>query len=207
MCIIHIVQSMTETEYVSPQAVEAVTESLDKSRRTTLKIKIDYTEEARAYNKDIDKTLKEGYLLACEKITVTTGGQTKEAYKLLGKPILYEYSQISGQIINVPIKLLQTKEAVRSTEDVIVIRGYLLRQIEYMKSSASKRNNHISYEGIYSELGITEENYNAAMYKKKTHTIRQHVTALLSEWIRLNYLKSYSEYKEGKTIKGVEIIL
>ena len=195
---------MTETEKISPQAVETVTESLDKSRRTTLKI--NFTEEARAYKKAVKATY-EGYLLACDKITVTTGGQTKEAYKLLRKPILYEYSQVSGQIINVPIKLLQTKEAVRSTEEVIVIRGYLLRQIEYMKSSASKRNNHISYEGIYSELNITEENYNAAMYKKKTHTIRQHVTALLSEWVRLDYLKSYSEYKEGKTIKGVAIIL
>jgi len=195
---------MTETEYISPQAIGAVTKSLDKSRRTTLTI--DFTEEARAYKKNVKATY-EGYLLACDKITVKTGGQVKEAYKLLRKPILYEYSQVSGQIINVPIKLLQTKEAVRSTDEVIVLRGYLLRQIEYMKSPKSERSNNIAFDGIYEELDINENNYNATEYKKKTYIIRQHVAALLSEWVRHNYIKNYCEYKEGKSIKGITINL
>lgn len=195
---------MIDQEYVSSQAIEAVTESLDKSMRTILKI--DYLQEAQAYRKDCKATY-EGYLLACEKVTVTTGGTTQEAYKLLRKPILYEYAQVSGQILSVPIKLLQTKKAVRSTDEVIVIRGYLLRQIEGMKSHTFTRNNKITFESVYSVLDISTEHCSEAMYKKKTHIIRQHVEALLSEWINQGYIKKHMQYKEGKSIKGVIITL
>jgi len=195
---------MTETEKISPQAVGAVTRSLDKSRKTTLKI--DFSQEAQFYKKDCKATY-EGYLLACDKVTVTAGGKTQEGYKLLRKPILYEYSQMTKQVITVPIRLLQTKGAVRSTEDVIVIRGYLLRQIIGMKSPVFKRSNKITYEGIYAELDISPEHYSQGVYKKKTHTMRQHIEAILSEWVDQQFIKSFKPYIEGKAYKGISVTL
>jgi hypothetical protein len=195
---------LTETEKISLQALESVTKSLDKSR--FIRINIDYTEEAKLYNKHIEKTKYEGYLLAAEKITIKISGEEHEGYKLLRKPILYEYAQISGQIITVPSKLLQTKDAVRGTDEVIVIRGYLLRQIEWIKSDKTNRgNNYITYQGIYQELGILKFNLGEVPYKKKTAKIRSHVKAVLDEWINEGYILKYEEYKEGKSITGVTI--
>ena len=193
---------MTESEKLSPQAIDAVTRSMDKSRYTTLKI--DFSQEAQAYKKDC-KAIYEGYLLACDKLTVSTGGRTKEAYRLLREPILLEYSKISGQIITVPIKLLQTKGNIRSTEDVIVLRGYLLRQIEGMKSRTFHRINKIAYKSIFTELDILPDNY--ANYKEKTRKIREHVIAILGGWVKQNYIKNYEQYKNGKKIEGVEITI
>jgi hypothetical protein len=196
---------MSEAEFVSPQSVGAVTRSLDKHDQTL--IEIDFTQEAQAYKKDYSNATYKGRLLSFEKISITAGGQTKTGYKMLRNPILYEYAQVSGQIINVPIALLQTKEAVRSTDEVIVIRGYLLRQIEGMKSPSFNRSNKITFEGIYSQLEVSPATLTKAMYKKKTHTIRQHVEALLIEWQRQEYIKGHTQYKEGRIIKGISIIL
>jgi hypothetical protein len=172
-----------------------------------MQVTIDYTEEAKLYNKKIQKTTYQGYLLAATKITVKISGQEHEAYKLLDKPILYEYAQISGQIITVPPKLLQTKEAVRSTDEVIVIRGYLLRQIEWIKNGNIGRNENITYKGIYDELEITRDFYDEGMYKKKTHMTRSHVKSILDEWKGQEYIKNYMEYKEGNMIKGVTVTI
>ena len=95
-------------EYVGPQALESVEKSLDKSRY--IQATIDYTEEAKLYNRDIEKTVYQGYLLAAEKVTVKLNGTEQEGYRLLRKPILYEYAQVSGQVITVPATLLQTKD-------------------------------------------------------------------------------------------------
>ena len=196
---------LTETEYIKPETLEKVKESLDKSRY--LRIIIDYTEEAKLYNKDIKKTKYEGYVLAANKITVNLNGQEHEAYKLLDKPILYEYAQISGQIISVPMKLLQTKDAVRSTDEVIVIRGYLLRQIEWIKNDKSNRSDNIAYQSIYNELKILKFDLGEQAYKDKTKKIRNHVKAVLDEWVEEGYILKYAEYKEGRTIIGVTIAI
>jgi len=196
---------MTESEKVSPQAVAAVTKSIDKAR--FIAVEIDFSQEAKAYNKSYDKAKYESYLLACNKTIVLAGGKKKEGYKLLDAPILYRYAQVSGQIINVPIKLLQTKEGVRSTDEVIVIRGYLIRQIEGIKSMSFKRSNNIVFDGIYTELGVSTESHDPTAYKNKTRTLRKHVDSILTEWIKQDYIKRYNPYKVGKTIKGISITL
>jgi hypothetical protein len=196
---------LTETEHVSEQSTESVANSLDKSMFT--KIIIDYTEEAKLYNKNIEEAQYTGYLLNAEKIKAKIKGKEQEVYKIYRKPILYEYAQISGQIITVPSKLLQTKDAVRSTDEVIVIRGYLLRQIEWMKNEKTNRSENITYTGIYEELEISRIIYNETAYKNKTRTIRNHVKAILNEWREQKYIQNYEEYQDGKTLTGIKIIV
>ena len=196
---------LTETEYIQPEALIKIKESIDKSRY--IKTVIDYTDEAKLYNQKIEKTLYEGYLLAAEKIIVKSGGVEQEGYILLRKPILYEYAQISRQIISVPINLLNTKDTVYSTDEVIVIRGYLLRQIEWMKNEKSNRNTNITYQGVYEELEVTRDFYNDTPYKKKTAKVRGHVKSILESWQTQNYINNFEEYKNGKQIAGVKIYL
>lgn len=191
----------TGTEKISPQSIGAVTKSLDKSR--TMSCKIDYTEEAKARNIPVTKTIIEDMILPAQKVTVKAGGKEISAYKLHSKPIMYEYAQVTKQIITVPIELLQTKSAIRSTEDVIVIREYLLRRIEIMKHS-NKHSNKILYESIYKELGLNTEVRTQAL-ADKTKKVRKAVKELLTFWKMEKYIKKFAEYKEGRTFKGIDI--
>jgi len=194
---------LTETEPVSDKAIDEVRKSIDKSR--FIRTVIDYTDEAKFYNHEIKKTLYEGYLLAANKVMVEAGGKEIEAYKLLDKPILYEYAQISGQILSVPINLLNTRDTVNSTEDVIITRGYILRQIEWMKHEKSNRSTNITYQGVYEELEIFKDNLDEKAYKEKTFKIRSHVKSILESWRAQNYIGNFEEYKDGRQIKGVKL--
>ena len=205
---------MDETEKVGKQALDTVTRSIEKCRH--IFVKIDITQEARLYNKAIQKAAMDGYLLECRGVTIKTGGHTQNGYRLLAKPLLYQYAQISGQVISAPYRLMQTKGAVRGTEEVIVIRGHLLRRIEDMKAGNFYTNKKVAFESIYKTLRITPENCGTeaktqagkeAAYKKKTAVIRQHVSAILNEWQKQGYIKGHTQYKTGKIIKGVTIAL
>lgn len=188
---------LKNTEKISPQAVAAVTKSIDKISR--MYCKIDWTFEAKRQNSNVDETVISGNILATEKITVKSGGKTLQAYKLLSKPILYRYAQSINQVISVPIKLLQTKEATRSTEDVIVIREYLIRRIEMMKNPKNNMTNRIKYKSIFEDLELLEPT------KQKSEKIRTAVKELLNYWKKEKYIKGFIEYKEGKTLKGIDV--
>lgn len=191
---------MTSSEQVSKQAIETVVKSIDRSR--DIRLEINCSNEVRIYKKSCGTAYK-GHLLACEKVLAPVGGCMKDAYNMLEKPILYEYAQVSGQILTIPIELLRTKGIVRSTKEVVVLRGHILRQIEWMKSPKHKRRSEISYEKIYAELGISPDNYKN--YKEKTRRIRKHAEIILKGWMDLDYIKGYERYRRGKNIRGVRV--
>jgi len=97
---------LSNNEKVSPQAIETVTRSIDKARR--LFCTIDYTEEARNRKKDTDKCTIEGTILNADKIIIQAGRHEVIGYRFNTKPLLYQYAQVSKQIISVPISLLNT---------------------------------------------------------------------------------------------------
>ena len=190
----------TDGEAVNENSLKKVANSLNKARFTN--VHIDYTDEAKMYNKNIEKTVYEGYLLNAEKIMVKAGGQDEvEAYKIIRKPILYEYAQISGQIYSVEMKLLNTSNRnLRSTDENIVIREYLIRQIEWMKSPKGERNQHIKYSPIFTELEIKEPT------TKKFFDIRKNIKAILDEWVKQDYIVDFEEYKDKNKYEGVKIL-
>jgi hypothetical protein len=188
---------MTETEYVSPQAAEAVKNSLDKSR--FMRLKVDFTEEAKARGWNVDKTEIDSNLLEARIVTVETGGTKVDAYKILAMPVLYQYSQRSKQIISVPLGLLDTKEATRNTEEVISIKEYLIRRIEIMKHDKNM-SNKIKYDTIFDEVGIAIKSYT------ERDRYRKYIKSILLLWqTRDNYIKEFKEYKEGNSTKGFDI--
>ena len=94
---------------------------------------------------------------------------------------------------------------MRSTGEVIVIRGYLLRQIERIKSEKSTGGQTIAYQEIYDELKISKSELGEVYYKKKTAKVRNHAKSILHEWISEGYISESSEYKKGKQLIGVQI--
>ncbi len=201
---------LTDSEYVNPSTLSKVSKSIEKNRKSQLAI--DFTEEAEQYmrtygepGKDF-KTTYEGNLLVADKITVKNNGFEQTAYKILRKPILYEYAETVGQVISVPIHLLQTKGGVRSTEDVIVLREYLLRQIENYRRRHRSGCFTLAYKDIYSVCGVSQETHKNL--KDKYKKIRSHTEALLGEWLRLDYIKSFESKRDGsRAIALLEICI
>lgn len=188
---------LDDKQFVSPQAIGSITRSIDKSRR--IYAKVDYTNEAKAYRKDVNSCIVEDYILSAKKITLEAGGHKVTGYKLNNKPLLYEYAQVTGQVLTVPSKLLNTKDVIRSTQDVIIIREYLIRRIEVMKKS-NNQSNRILLERVYEELNEQEPT------KETSRKVRNIIDALLSKYVNEKYIKNYKYFKEGRAYKGVEII-
>ena len=185
----------TKNTKPAPQLVGAITKSIEKQRKTH--IELDYTAQAQAYKKEVEEFTVEGPMIAADRITVKVSGIKKRGYRFLRSPLLYDYSKLFNQVISVPIKLLQTSDELRSTEDVIVIREYLICQIEMMKHPKTKRNNHIRYDGIYELLGVTEDAF--CDYPKKIFKVRKYTKNILDVWVEQKYIKS------GRNIVGIEI--
>ncbi len=192
---------MVESEFVSPKSIKMIVESLEKLRVTD--IAIDYTEQLRMTNTqdNFDMARVSGAMLLMQKVTVSTGGVTKWAYRLVANPILYEYSKLLKQIIPIPLQLLNTKETTRSTDTVIIIRQYILQRVELMKNK--KNNMHsriISYDSIYELLDAPED-------RKLRATIRSQTERLLDNYVNIRYIDHYEIVRRGRAITGVQICL
>lgn len=189
---------MTETEYVSPQSVQEIITSIEKSRFT--KLTIDFTEEAKIKNLKADKTTLSNMLLAVTEVDVVVSGITKKAYFLDREPILYTYSNAVGQIINIPIKLLETKEIIRSTKEVVILKEYLIERIEGMKNKKNNlQSNNILYESVYKKLSLNKPT------KQKASKLRNCIKKILENWVTEKYIKCFKEYKDGGKFNGITV--
>lgn len=201
----------TDTDTPSPQQIGAVTKSLDKMR--FIRARIDCTEELTRRKLSLDGEQITGgkidtYLLALEKVEVLTGTQKVAAYKMIKKPILYEYSQHTGQVITTEAALLDIRDKtgarISNTERRIAVKGYLLRRVAVMKGKQGKKQSHnILYESLYSDA-CPDMNTDD---KKEKRRIRQYVQDVLEHFKREHYIKGYEEYRTGRAITGVEIRL
>lgn len=200
----------TETETPSQQAIEAVTQSLDKMR--FIRVIVDCSAELkwRGLSLDGDQITKgkiDTYLLAMDKVTVVAGGQEVAGYHILRTPILYAYSKILNQVSTVPAMLLDVKDkegkTIRNTEKRIAIKGYLLRRISAMKGPQGKTlSNHITYSSVnaaVSEIDTTPPS------KEESRRRRNYINDVLNFWTREGWIKGHTITKKGKELTGVEI--
>ena len=196
-------------EKVSPQAIEAVTQSIEKQRVTRLYI--DCTEQMKHY-KDLTSATYDAMMLTVEGIEMTAqNGEKVKAYRFTNPsrpPILYEYSRSIGQVLSVPPRLLNSSRFVRSTAEVITLREYLIRRIEGMKNKKnSLTSNKITYGNIYEELGIDPSKLEGDAKKNVPRRIRQNTEAILNHVTSEKYIAGYTSYKKGKTVIGIEVSL
>lgn len=186
----------TNDETIEPSVLKAVTESIEKQRRAI--VKIDGTEElTRRKVPGVESLTFDENILNLTAATIKVNGVKTKGYIFVNKPVLYRYCETTKQIITVPIQLLNTK-SIKNTPDIIVIREYLLRQIELIKKGI-RNNKKILYETVFEECGITVNN------KTVAKRYRDYISRLLEAWIEKGYIKAYKEYKKGNKFMGVEI--
>ena len=188
------------TEY-DRNVADAVTRSLDKMRFT--RVRIDCTEELKQRKvslngQQITGGLVDTYLLAMEAIEVTVGGQRVKAYKVIKTPILYEYSQLTGQVYTTPSKLLAVPDQ-SNTEQRIAIKSYLLRRICAMKGP-TPQSNRIKFDKLYEAIGIDNPE------KQERKRIKDYITAVLAYWEKEKLIKGFEFVKNGREYAAVDIL-
>ena len=191
---------------VDEKLYDEIASKLESMRRMILSI--DLTEESRAQYLvdesgnplDIESLMVEGYLLPLNKMSGIINGKKTEVYQVIQQPPLYTYSKMKRQLASAPIALLNAP--VNNNSTTIPLKTYLLQRIEMMKN---KKNNIVSqnilYESVYSELGESEAN------KTRKMRIRNYSTTILQHYVDEGYIDGYSEYREGRYIKGIRITL
>lgn len=202
---------------VTPQKAGAATRALNKLKY--IRIRIDCTDEmiARKKIKKGQTAHLESYLMPLREIEIKLGNQKiVKGYQFLESPVLYSYAEKVNQIINIPRSLLETKGALSDTDEVVVIKRYLIKRIEAMKNEKNNMvSKKITYEwydkntqtakGMFSDLGYSRNNY--SNWKKKKSNIHQTIVTILNVFANDKYIKSFQEIKDGKSINGVEITL
>lgn len=194
---------MTESESVSPVSSAKIAQSLDKMR--TAEISIEYTEQLQQRHPEekISSAVISGPMLMMQKVTVTAGGNTTTAYRLADVPAIYRYSKEIGQVISVPLALLNTKDVLRSSESVIIIRAYLIKRIELIKNP----HNHIEsdtilFDSIYDALYLTKD---MPSIRKLKLNARTQCLKVLDYFMEQKYIDSYKVKKTGNKLIGVVI--
>lgn len=146
---------------------------------------------------------------------------------------LYRYASYVRQIISIPIKLLNFQSVdqikLQDTDEVILIKRYLLQRLEIMRNRNNKKlsrtitycrvsHESISYTGerrevgLMPEIGINKTDYTPDSYKNKKSKVHSIVIKILEYWIRVGYLVNKGEnppyrIKNGskKSIEGIII--
>lgn len=207
--IYRTINGLSNRETVSETSIKRINDSINKM--IGMRVTIDYTEEMRKNKKidDLQEYIQEDYMIPAKKATLTFNNKTVNGYKLHAKPLMYDYSQISKQIITVPLKILNTKDgtsdddSINNSPEITVIRAHLIREIEWikaeMKKKHPKRNNKIALENIYELLELDSPP------KKKALKIREHISKILNNFVNKKYIKGYETYKKGRTIMGFQI--
>lgn len=124
---------------VSPQMIGAVTKSINKLK--FIRIKIEYTDEmiARRKLKKGERASIESNLMPLRELDVRLRNQKiVHGYQFSECPVLYKYAADINQIISVPTRLFETNAFLSDTDEVIVIKRYLIRRIEAMRSKKNK---------------------------------------------------------------------
>lgn len=204
---------------VTPHKRDMVCSIIEKL--SSVRICIDCTEEMMA-RKVIRKGLRcslESYLLPLEKIQVMAGNHLKvmEAYRLIKKPVLYEYTEKVGQFITFPTILLDTKKkGLSDTVEVIQIKRYLIQRIEQMHHDNKLSSKKISYywidskkgkeRGLLPTMGFKRQDFSEKEWRKLKSRIHRSVKKVLLHFAEIGYIAGYSiDYEGRQKIKGVII--
>ena len=173
---------------------EKISNAIDLLLRTTMTI--DASQETRYYGR-ADFQFK-GHVLPAQIFTAKVNGvEVKDCIKLLAEPPLYTYAKRHNQINSCDIRML--KMPIRSTEENVIIRDYVLEQVLDMQNEKSHRNNVMLYDTLFCHLGLK----NAT--KQKKADVRKKVHAILDNWVKGGFIKGYEDVKDGKSITKVKI--
>lgn len=183
-----------------------------------VKITIDFTDEAkkRKYAIDgnpVDGLYKKRRFLEYDETLVIAGSETMTAWEFTRKPVILEYSEMSGQVLPVELEMFDIKkirqgkvttESISNNEDRIAVKGYLVRQIAIMKDRKYKKvdwQSVILFDTVFEKTGLKDAD------RDKRSKMFSYIRQCLDYWKADRKITNYRIIKEGKKITGVDITL
>jgi hypothetical protein len=199
-----IYRSMTgnSSKKASPEMLTLIDESMMRLRCINLVLTSGTwgDEYGQSFNEQTE------HVIECtrnRKVTFNQSGAHEViTYEIIKEPILYRCAKAMKQIAKYDPLLLDVP--INTTSEMLVIVHYLAERVEGLKRT-NPLEPKIEYETIFAEINITASS-DAALRKKKTG-LRKRIRTVLDEWKRSGFIADWQEYKEGKTIKGVEILM
>ena len=199
-----------------PTIKKAIQESLKKM--SLIRVRVNATQEAEKMNypglKQLKRAIFENYLLPLKEVEIEfSNGETVEGYRLLDTPPLYACAGAKKHMLGCDMQHLKLPETIEATPQAIVIRNYLLEQIEIMKKSEKKnsgihRNSNIIFDTLYKVLDVQgDKKDNDSIVKKRKWQARSTVEELLKAWKESGYILGHESILEGRKITGVAILL
>ena len=174
--------------------IDAVENSLKKMAFTYLQI--DATEEHKAFGYDL--FIYSGVLLPGEFVQAQINGSAASCLHLFREPPLRTYARQKGHIASVDIKLLDTPN-VSNTEETIILKGYLLRQINAIKKG--KISNTMRYDTVYEHLQLSDPS------RKQKHRVRTKIKDILNEWKAQKFIEKYEETQKNREYYSIIIYM
>ena len=177
-------------------------------------------------------TKETNMLLAEEHIYMRQNGTTSIGWQLFQKPVILDYAEMTGQLVNVPAKVMQI-EGVKATgepdglilsmnENRRELLAYLVRRVAVIKHAQEdalreaswKKNQKAgkSWQELMkkSPLILFESSFTAAgLETTRKSTIKEckdFCRNVMAYWVAIGYIHGYEEVKEGRTAKGLKIL-
>ena len=187
-----------DEKHPSPAMLEKIKESIRKA--SFCRIHIDLTESCRKYGYNDGKPLKlESYILPCEFLDgYIVNGKPTTVIKFFKVSALYQSAEVqNGQILSYDKKLLAIPD-VKNTDDVIVLKGYLLRRVLEIMAHKQMKNT-ILLDTVFHDTGFSD------IGQKKRGQLLKHIEKFFEYWLSEKKLKSYFFIdRKGNKLKGAK---
>jgi hypothetical protein len=214
---------------VTPKAAKLIDKAVEKMRGR--KVIIDATSELAAYKKirSDEKFLIDDFMIHAKRgVYICRNRKETVGWEIYTKPALFEYAEKSGELVNVPAKVMQTP-AMQGAKQISInetrreLWDYLVRRIVVIKraydkakdESRYKRNEGKTIEQIMTKHGkspviIYQTAFNAVNITTSNRAVlkenRDFCKWLLTYWKKLEFICDFREVKQGNTCKGIKVL-
>lgn len=190
-------------------------------------LKLKKIKPGERYTKETNMLLAEEHQYKRQNGTISIGWQ------LFQKPVVYEYAELTGQIVNVPAKVIQIEGVTKTgeldgipfnlSENRRELLAYLLRRVAVIKNSHKRALEVASWKKNREAGKSWQEFMNQSpviLYKTAFSTAGIEITSrkiqkdcrdfcrlVFDYWKAIDYIPAYEELREGRAIRGLKIVL
>ena len=204
------INGLSDAENVSKTGVMRVNESMEKLAKTWCKI--DCTDHLKAVGQKMtmdlqDATFGRAIILGTQVYLKFKNGREMTGWKITGRPLIYEYSKAIKQIATVDRQVL-TAGAISNTPEVMLMRYYLLQQIERIRNKPGTPGKpDIIYDSIFTATGDTLPMEKTGMGRKTRMNRIKAIHTILNSFKKTKHIEDWREVGTGNRGQktGVEI--
>lgn len=170
---------------VNKEQREKVNDSMERCKKYEIEIDLtsEYLEFSPKEKGSVEGVKYTGFLIYFSTINKMTKNGSNYYYKIMDMPTMFRWAESIGKVSTFPLILLDTP--IQKTEAVIVVQGFLLREIDNMKKMV-RESNFICWEQIYEVTNFTN------FTRQKKLRMRDYVKVILQDWKEKGFIEDFS---------------